>query len=97
MAERAISLRYRLDVLSRLLAAVAGGYAVATLVAIAGARALPLARVEAVTVGTLAALLAMPLAAMGCFWARSAWRAWAGIFLFAAVFGGIALAAGWRP
>lgn len=97
MAARAVTPRYRLDVALRLVAALAGGYGVAVLVAIAGAWALPMAPIEAVTTGTIAALLAMPIAAMGCFWARSAVRAWGGILLFAALFGGTALAAGWRP
>ena len=76
---------------------LAGGYGVAALVAIAGAWALPMDRIDAATSGTIAALLAMPVAAMGCFWARSAVRAWAGILVFAALFAGIALAGGWRP
>jgi hypothetical protein len=94
---RAVTPRYRLDVAMRLVAALAGGYGVAVLVAIAGAWALPMAPIDAATTGTIAALLAMPIAAMGCFWARSAVRACAGILAFAALFGGIALAAGWRP
>ncbi len=97
MARRAVPLRYRLDVAARCAAALAGGYGVAALVAIAGAWALPMARIEAATIGTIAAMLALPIAAMGSFWARSAARAWAGILIFAALFGGIALIAGWRP
>ncbi len=97
MAARPVSLRYRLDVASRLVAALAGGYGIAALVAIAGAWALPMARIDASIAGTLAAMLAMPVAAMGCFWARSAIHAWIGILVFVALFGGIALTAGWRP
>jgi hypothetical protein len=90
-------MRYRLGVASRVVAALAGGYAAAALVAIACAVALPGAREEAGTAGGLAGLLALPVAAMGCFWARSAARAWAGTLVAAALFGGIALLAGWRP
>jgi hypothetical protein len=94
---RAVPLGYRLAVASRLIAALGGGYAVAALLAIAGAWALPMAREEAATTATIAAIVAMPVAAMGCFWAKSATRAWIGILAFAALFAGIALAAGWRP
>jgi hypothetical protein len=97
MTHRALPPRYRLDVALRLVAALAGGYGVAALVAIAGTWALPMARIEASIAGTIAAMLAMPVAAMGCFWARSAGRAWAGVLVFMLLFGGIALAAGWRP
>ncbi len=90
-------MRYRLGVASRVLAALFGGYAVAVLAAIALAMALPLSREEASTVGALVGLLAVPVAAMGCFWARSAARAWIGVLLVAALLGGIALIAGWRP
>ena len=97
MAARAVTPRYRLAVASRLVAALVGGYGVAALVAIAGAWALPMRRIDAATAGLIAAMLALPMAAMGCFWARSATRAWAGILVFAALFGGIAVAGGWRP
>ncbi|WP_019832140.1 DUF3649 domain-containing protein [Sphingomonas sp. PR090111-T3T-6A] len=94
---RALPVRTRLGVAARVAAALAGGYAVAALVAIALGVALPVAREEAGTAGALAGMLALPVAAMGCFWARSALRAWAGILIAAALFGGIALLAGWRP
>ena len=97
MSARVVTLRYRLAVASRLVAALAGGYGVAALAAIAGAWALPTDRVDAVVAGTVAAMLVLPVAAMGCFWARSATRAWAGILVFAAAFGAIAAAGGWRP
>jgi hypothetical protein len=97
MTPRAVSPRYRLGIALRFVAALAGGYGVAALVAIAGTWALPMARIEATIAGTMAAMLVLPIAAMGCFWARSAGRAWGGILVFALLFGGIALAAGWRP
>jgi hypothetical protein len=97
VAVRAVSLRYRCGVAARLFAATAGAYGVAALVAIACARGLPLDRIEAVYIGTIAALIAMPVAAMACFWARSAWRAWAGILLCCVLLGAVALATDWRP
>lgn len=97
MTTRTVSLRHRCGVAMRLLAATAGAYGLAALVAIACARGLPLDRIEAVSIGTLAALVVMPLAAMACFWARSAGRAWAGIVLAGALLGAVALATGWRP
>jgi hypothetical protein len=89
--------RYRCGVALRLVAATAGAYGMAALVAIACAQGLPIDRIEAVTVGTMAALIVMPLAAMGCFWAQSAGRAWVGVLLGCTLFGGIALATGWQP
>ena len=97
MGARAITPRDRLAIASRLLAAAGGGYAVAVLVAFAGAWALPMTRADAAAAGTIAALLAMPIVAMGCFWARSAMRAWIGILAFAALFALIAAMAGWHP
>ncbi|WEK43739.1 MAG: DUF3649 domain-containing protein [Candidatus Sphingomonas colombiensis] len=94
---RALSPRYRLAVLSRAVAAVAGGYGVAVILSIALAWVLPMSREEAGTTATMIALLALPIAMMGCFAARNAGRAWAGIILAAMLAGGIALAAGWRP
>lgn len=96
-ARRAVSLRYRLDVTARLVAGLAGGYAVASLVAIAAAWALPIEPVEAATAGTIAALVALPIVVMGCFWARTPARAWGGTLLAAVILSGIALAGGWRP
>lgn len=97
MTVRRVTPRHRLSVASRLLAATAGSYAVAILAAIAGAWALPMARADAAATGTIAALLGMPVAAMGCFWARTAARAWIGILGFAALFAMVAAAGGWRP
>lgn len=76
---------------------MAGGYGLAALIAVASAWTLPMSREEAATTGTMIALVALPVAAMGCFWAKSALRAWIGIALFAALFAGIALLGGWRP
>jgi hypothetical protein len=93
----AVTWRYRLDVASRTAAALAGGYGVAALVSIAVSWTVPGARIDAAAFGTIAGLLAWPVAAIGCFWAGSAWRAWAGLLGFALLFAMVALAAGWRP
>lgn len=66
---------------SRIAAAVAGGYAVGALVSVACALLLPLARAEAVLVGMMLSFAAYAGAVIWVFAARSAWRAWAGILL----------------
>ena len=71
--------RHRLDVVVRLVAAVAGAYVLASLTAVAVALWLPLDRVDAGVAGTLAALVVFPCAVMWCFAARTAWRAWLGL------------------
>lgn len=80
-----------------MVAALAGAYGVAVLSGIAIAWALPLARAEAVTVATIAALFVWPAAAMGCFATRTALRAWIGLGVASAILSAIACAAGWRP
>ncbi|MCO6417751.1 DUF3649 domain-containing protein [Siccirubricoccus sp. KC 17139] len=68
-------------VLSRILAAVVGGYALGALVAIACALLLPFARSEAVITGMMLSFAAYAGAVLWAFAARSAWRAWAGLLL----------------
>lgn len=63
---------------SRLLAAVAGGYAIAALASIA-TLALPLARSESVMLGQLLGLVAHAVAVVWVYATRSAWRAWGGL------------------
>lgn len=74
-----MSLRYRLAVASRAVAAIAGGYVLSALGAMAMALWLPLARAEAVITGTLASFAVYTCAVMWVFAARDAWRAWAGL------------------
>lgn len=97
MAARRLSRAYRLDVAARVIAAIAGSYGVAASVAIAGAWTLPLAPIDAATLSTIAAILFIPATVMGCFWARSAGRAWAGVLIAASLFVAAALLGGWRP
>jgi hypothetical protein len=77
-------------VVSRLLAAVAGGYLLSSAVVIFGALVLPLEQSEAVMTGMLLGLLTFAGAGLWAFTTRSAWRAWLGIATPAALLGGIA-------
>ena len=88
--------RDRLAVASRIVAATAVNYALAALAATAIGATLSDAA-AATIVSTLVGLLLMPIAAMVCFHARSATRAWAGLALAAALCLIVAIASGWRP
>lgn len=79
--------RHRWAVVSRALAAIAGGYGLAALCSTALALWLPLARAEAVITGALASFAVYVGAAMWAFAARTAGRAWAGIAWPSAVLG----------
>ncbi|MFH0132807.1 DUF3649 domain-containing protein [Variovorax sp. VaC1] len=85
------SVRYRLSVASRAIAAIAGGYGVAALSAAVLALCLPaafgMARSEAAMTGTLASFLVFALAVLWVFAARTAWRAWSGLAIAAAPLG----------
>jgi hypothetical protein len=69
--------------LSRIVAAVLGGYAVAALVSVA-ALALPISTPQAVVTGQLASFVVYAGAVIWVFAARSALRAWAGLVIVAA-------------
>ncbi|MBV7486275.1 DUF3649 domain-containing protein [Bordetella sp. BOR01] len=69
--------------LSRIVAAVFGGYALAALTSVAAA-ALPMSRTEAVLAGMLLSFVVYALAVVWVFAVRSATRAWAGLLLAAA-------------
>jgi len=76
--------RDRLSVLSRVLAAVAGGYVVTSLLSIAlalGLTALGMNKAEAVLATTMAAFLLYALIIMAVFHARTAARAWLGLVI----------------
>lgn len=86
--------RYRFAVASRALAAIGGGYALAC--ATAAGVGLALARsgssgVDAVMWATMLAFLAHAIAALWAFGCASAWRAWLGIALPAALLGALTL------
>lgn len=67
--------------LSRLLAAVLGGYALSAALTAALTLYLPIARTEAMLVGTLLSFLAYALAVMWAFAAPHALRAWSGLLV----------------
>jgi len=74
--------RDRLSVLSRVIAAAAGGYALTSLLSIAlalGLTALGMNKSEAVLATTMAAFLLYALIIMAVFHARTATRAWVGL------------------
>ena len=86
-----VSLAYRLAVTSRTLAALFGGYLLAALTSVCLTQWLPMSRADAVVTGMLLSFLAYLGAVIWCFACRTAWRAWFGILLpaamLAAVFG----------
>jgi hypothetical protein len=69
---------FPLPLVSRIAAALFGGYALAALASVA-ALALPLARTEAVFTGMMASFLLYAGAVVWVFAVRSARRAWAGL------------------
>jgi len=64
-------------VISRVLAAIFGGYLFTYCLTAALARLLPLAKPDAVIAATLAAFAVYTLVILWAFGCRSAWRAWA--------------------
>jgi hypothetical protein len=80
-----IPVAYRLAVASRIIAAVFGGYLVGALTSICITQWLPLPRADAVVTGMMLSFIAYLLAVIWCFACRSAWRAWGGVMLPAAI------------
>jgi hypothetical protein len=78
--------RHRFAVASRALAALVGGYGLATAFTVALGRALALPKEEIVTTAALPAFLFYAGAAVWAFYASTAARAWLGIGLPAAAF-----------
>ncbi|MGC7404042.1 DUF3649 domain-containing protein [Pandoraea pneumonica] len=68
---------------SRIVAAIFGGYAVAALASVA-VLALPMDKPQAVITGMLASFAIYAGAVVWVFAVRSAWRAWAGLIVVAA-------------
>lgn len=69
--------------LSRIVAAVFGGYALSALASVA-VLALPMSRPQAVLTGMMASFVIYAGAVVWVFAVRSAWRAWAGLLVTAA-------------
>ncbi|UXH40786.1 MULTISPECIES: DUF3649 domain-containing protein [Pseudomonas] len=76
-----LPLSYRLAVVSRSLAALLGGYVLASLFSVCLALLLPLPQVDATLTGLMLSFVIYVLAFIGCFACRSAWRAWLGVLL----------------
>lgn len=72
---------YRLAVLSRVTAAICGGYALAGLCTALLAIWLPMARADAVMTATMLSFAIYACAVIWVFAARDAWRAWVGLGL----------------
>lgn len=75
-----------LGVLSRTLAAILGGYALAATCSMFFALVLPIARSQAVLTGMLVGIVLCACAALWAFATRTALRAWIGILLPVALF-----------
>jgi len=82
----AVFARPWLGVLSRSMAAILGGYALAATCAMFFAVALPIARGQAVLTGMLVAIALCACAALWAFATRTALRAWVGILMPTALF-----------
>lgn len=80
-------LHYRLGVALRAVAAIGGGYVLASLCAASLSVMLPFSRPEASMTGTLASFVVYACAAMWVFAARTALRAWLGLLAAAVPFG----------
>ncbi|WP_032904612.1 DUF3649 domain-containing protein [Pseudomonas sp. CF150] len=80
-SKTSLPVSYRLAVTSRVLAAVIGGYLMASLAAISLALWLPTSRADAVVTGMMSSFVFYLLAVLWCFACRTAWRAWAGVMV----------------
>ena len=82
--------RYRVNVTARALAGSVGAYAVVATLGAFLARALPMARAEAVMTAMLVALLLFPVVTIWAFLTRSPGRACCGVIALATAFGTLA-------
>jgi len=76
-----VPLRYRLAVTSRSLAALLGGYLLASMASVCITLLAPMPKVDAVLSGMMLSFVFYVLAFIWCFACRSAWRAWFGVVL----------------
>lgn len=84
-----VTLRYRLAVAARALAAIVGGYAVASTATILLSAVLPLARVDRILIATSSSFIFMTLAVMWSFYVTHWWRSWLDLFVVSLILGGI--------
>ncbi|MFC6336596.1 DUF3649 domain-containing protein [Pseudomonas sp. CCM 7891] len=98
-SKTSLPVSYRLAVTSRALAAVLGGYLLASLASVCMALWLPIARADAVVSAMMSSFIFYLLAVIWCFACRSAWRAWFGVLVPSAVLATLAGLAYWmaRP
>ncbi|KTC21747.1 hypothetical protein AO391_02325 [Pseudomonas marginalis ICMP 9505] len=89
-SKSSLPVTYRLAVTSRVLAAVVGGYLMASLASICLALWLPVARADAVVTGMMSSFVFYLLAVLWCFACRTALRAWLGVMLPCALFATLA-------
>lgn len=82
-----ITLSYRLAVASRSLAALLGGYVLASTASFCIALLLPVSSVDATLIGLMLSFVFYVLAFIGCFACRDAWRAWLGVLAPSVVIG----------
>nr|WP_314615665.1 DUF3649 domain-containing protein [uncultured Pseudomonas sp.] len=76
-----LPLSYRLAVTSRWLAALLGGYLLASMASVCISLLSPMARVDAAMTGMMLSFVFYLLAFIYCFACRSAGRAWLGVLL----------------
>ncbi|VVQ05297.1 DUF3649 domain-containing protein [Pseudomonas fluorescens] len=95
MKGKSLPVSYRLAVISRVLAAVLGGYLVAALASVSLSLWLPMARAEAVVTGMMTSFLAYLVAVLWCFACRSAWQAWWGLIVSSLVLAALSGLAYW--
>lgn len=87
--QRRHSAGYRLGVLSRVVAAAVGGYAVASLFIVGAGYLTPWNKARAVLGGSLLAFAVWAAVVMWVFSARSAARAWLGVAVVSALLGAV--------
>ncbi|HEY4369153.1 MAG TPA: DUF3649 domain-containing protein [Steroidobacteraceae bacterium] len=74
-----LSNAYRLEVASRVLAAIVGGYVLASLATAVLAVVLPMPRAEATLTATMLSFAIYACIVLWVFATRSVWRVWAGV------------------
>ncbi|NVZ22958.1 DUF3649 domain-containing protein [Pseudomonas costantinii] len=89
-SKTSLPVSYRLAVTSRVLAAVVGGYLMASLAAVCLALWMSTSRADAVITGMMSSFVFYLLAVLWCFACRTAWRAWFGVMLPSAMFATLA-------
>ncbi|WP_248917385.1 DUF3649 domain-containing protein [Pseudomonas entomophila] len=82
-------LSYRLAVTSRSLAALLGGYLLASMASVCITLLAPMSQVDATMTGMMLSFMFYLLAFLWCFACRSAWRAWLGVLLPSVLLGAI--------